>query len=173
MFLPSLDEAYSRRGSILGAALLACLTLAAFQRQKILILEARPSVKEESHSLKEKHVAKGKIKTTTRKNFTPDGKLASIEKVKEEEPQTTDSTERLDTKREETPARAPQPRYLAGVVLNPAEGFRGGIGGLLKSAAPRVGVTIGGRLDVAYSKTLSLDMRDGHRIDTAWRFGGR
>lgn len=167
--LPSLAEIYEHRAKLLAAA--AVFFFAAWLRrgERVASLEAtlaaRPQINDARKASLD--VKRGPVKIIRKTTVAPDG-TKTTEQSREVAAEERHSAQESDHQEKPAcPAAAPAPRYLAGFVIDP----RSAVPAL--SIAPRVGITIGGRLDLAYSKTISGGLLDGHRADAAWRFGGR
>lgn len=159
-------EAYENRDKILAAIAVFFLALSLRQNEKIARLEARPEVREEIHREQEKQISRGPRKTTTTTTKAPDG---TVTKTKVEEVASEDISSRKgeDTARVEAPPRLDDRshRFRAGARLDPYAPKR------LEAWAPVVGITLGNRLDISYSKTIGGGLESGHGVEFAFRFG--
>ena len=158
-------EAYEHRAKILGCCAVFFLALSLRQRERIAHLEAVAAAKPMVQERVVTKVIQGPTKTEYRTIDRP-----GVERIEERIVYVeSKSTERASEHEERPvcPQAASSPRFLAGARLDPRarEPF--------KTLAPRVGITLGGRVDLAYSKTLSTNFLDGHQVDAAFRFGGR
>ncbi len=149
--------------------ILALLALIAAQRLAIRRLQyavaAKSTVERKVDKRVEKREVRGIVVTKEITRTEPSGVIIVTKEIVEQ-PVTTLEVTRAVIQHRETPT-CPAPRrphrYFAGLVTNP--------GNIRGDVAPRLGINIAGRVDLAWSKTLHGGLLDGHRIDAAWRFG--
>ncbi len=156
------SDIYNNRAKIMAFALAFFIALCLRLDQKIhnleVVISSRPATSERVVT----RTVQGPTRVEYRTVEKPDG-----EKVTERIVSVASKEVDRDYNHEERPAcplAAPPHRFFAGARLDPRAGEP------LLSLAPRVGINIGDRLDLAYSHPVSLDMKSGHQVDLAWRF---
>ena len=157
--LPDLQDVYDNRGKILGFALAFAVALCVRRGEKIALLESHPIVDEHTVT----RIVQGPTRTEYRTIEKPGGERI-VERIKYVESRDVS----MDTARTETPAcpaQATSPRFRVGARADPygLENFG--------SWAPVVGITLGGRIDLSYSKTVNGGLKNGHGVELAYRFG--
>lgn len=150
---------------ILILALLLASSRGEVQRLRTA-LDARPTIEAKAETATDKKEVRGIVITKEVTRTEPSGVIIVTKEITEQ-PVVTLTVTKAVVERHETPTSCPKarqpPRYFAGLMTNP--------GNIRGDVSPRLGINIGGRVDLAWSKTLSGGLMDGHRIDAAWRFG--